>query len=183
MVVSSAAPITSNESECLSTQVVNLPEQMECVDGKLIEKTGMTFKHSVTQANLTYYWTNYILSRGQGGKVCTEAPCRTGKQSRRPDIAYIAPQLLEEIGEFTILPQSFPLIAEVASPDDSAEELFAKAKEYLNSSCQEVWLLFPENQVVLIITQEKWLVFTAGEQVSTQNVLEGFSVKVDELFA
>jgi Uma2 family endonuclease len=183
MVVSSVAPVALNESECLSTEVVNLPEQMECVDGKLIEKTGMTFKHSVTQANVTRNWGNYILSSEQGGKVCTEAPCRTGKQSRRPDVAYITPQLLEEIGEFTILPQSFPLIAEVASPDDSAEELFAKAKEYLNSSCQEVWLLFPENQVVLIITQEKWLVFTAGEQVSTQNLLEGFSVNVDELFA
>lgn len=91
--------------------------------------------------------------------------------------------MLQEIGEFTILPQSFPLIAEVASPDDSAEELFAKVKEYLTSGCQEVWLLFPENQVVLIITQQKWLVFTAGEQASTQNLLEGFSVTVNELFA
>jgi Uma2 family endonuclease len=183
MVVSSAAPVASSETEFLSTEATNLPEQMECVDGKLIEKTGMTFNHSVTQANLTYYWRNYILSSGQGGKVCTEAPCRTGKQSRRPDVAYITPKLLEELGEFTILPQSFPLIAEVASPDDSAEELFAKAKEYLTSSCQEVWLLFPENQIVMIITQEKWLVLTAGEVVSTQIVLEGFNVTVNELFA
>ena len=35
----------------------------------------------------------------------------------------------------------------------------------------------------MIITQEKWLVFTVGEVVNTQIVLEGFSVKVDELFA
>jgi Uma2 family endonuclease len=110
---------------------------MECVDGKLIEKTGMTFKHSVTQANLARYWGNHIISSGQGGKVCTEAPCRTGKQTRRPDVAYITPELLEELGEFTILPQSFPLIAEIASPDDSGEELFAKAKEYLESGCQK----------------------------------------------
>jgi Uma2 family endonuclease len=183
MVVSSVAPVALNEAECLSTEVVNLPEQMECVDGKLIEKTGMTFKHSVTQANLTCYWRNYILSSGQGGKVCTEAPCRTGKQSRRPDVAYITSKLLEELGEFTILPQSFPLVAEVASPDDSAEELFAKAREYLTSNCQEVWLLFPENHIVMVITQEKWLVFTVGEVVSTQIVLEGFNVTVDELFA
>ena len=183
MVVSSAAPVTSSESESISTEVINLPEQMEYVNGKLIEKTGITFKHSVTQANLTCYWGNYIISSGQGGKVCTEAPCRTGKPSRRPDVAYITPKRLEELGEFTILPQSFPLVAEVASPDDSAEELFAKAKEYLNSSCQEVWLLFPENQIVMIITQEKWLVFPAGEVVSTQIVLEDFNVTVDELFA
>jgi Uma2 family endonuclease len=185
MIVSAATAVVSSNSEFLSKEdfTVNLPEHMECVDGKLIEKTGMTFKHSVTQANLTYYWRNYILSSGQRGKVCTEAPCRTGKQSRRPDVAYITSKLLEELGEFTILPQSFPLIAEVASPDDSAEELLAKAREYLNSSCQEVWLLFPENQVVMIITQEKWLVFTTGEVVNTQIILEGFSVTVDELFA
>jgi len=182
MVVSAAATITSNESEYLPPGVVNLPEQMEWVDGQLIEKTGMTFKHSVTQANLTRHWGNYILSSGQGGKVCTEAPCRTGKQSRRPDVAYITPQLIEELGEFTILPKSFPLIAEVASPDDSAEELFTKAKEYLKSSCQEVWLLFPENQIVIVVTSEKWLLFTAGEVVSTQIVLEGFNVTVAELF-
>jgi Uma2 family endonuclease len=85
--------------------------------------------------------------QGQGGKVCTEAPCRSGKQSRRPDVAYITPELLEELGAFTILPQSFPLIAEIASPDDSGEELFAKAKEYLESGCQEVWLVFPESRL------------------------------------
>src|SRR5919202_3076348 len=183
MVVSSATPVSSSNSEIISTEVVNLPEQMEYVDGKLIEKTGMTFKHSVTQANLTRNWGNYIISSGQGEKVCTEAPCRTGKQSRRPDVAYITPKLLEELGEFTILPQSFPLIAEVASPDDSAEELFAKAREYLESGCQEVWLLFPESQLILINGQQRWILFNPGEVVSTQTVLQGFSVAVNELLA
>jgi Uma2 family endonuclease len=183
MVVSSATSVASNKTEFIPTEATDLPEGMEYVDGKLIEKTGRTFKHSVTQANLTCYWGNQIISSGQEGKVCTEAPCRTGKQSRRPDVAYITPELLEELGEFTILPQSFPLIAEVASPDDSAEELFAKAREYLTSNCQEVWLLFPENHIVMVITQEKWIVFTAGEVVSTQIILEGFNVTVDELLA
>ena len=119
----------------------------------------------------------------QGGKVCTEAPCRTGKQSRRPDVAYITPELLEELGEFTILPQSFPLIAEIASPDDSGEELFAKAKEYLESGCQEVWLVFPESRWIIVITQEQHQLLSLGEMVSTQAVLQGFSVAVDELLA
>ncbi len=183
MVVSSATPVSSSDSEILSTEVVNLPEQMEYVDGKLIEKTGMTFKHSVTQANLARCWGNHIISSGQGGKVCTEAPCRSGKQSRRPDVAYITPELLEELGAFTILPQSFPLIAEIASPDDSGEELFAKAKEYLESGCQEVWLVFPESLWIIVITQEQHHLLTLGEVVNTQAVLQGFSVAVDELLA
>lgn len=181
MVISSAQPITSNNSELLHTEVVNLPENMELVDDQLIEKTGMTFKHSVTQANIAYYWRNHIISTGQGGKVCTEAPCRTAKQTRRPDVAYITPKLLEETGEFNILPQSFPLIAEIASPDDSGEALFAKAKEYLESGCQEVWLVFPESLWIIIITQAQHLLLTLGEVISHQSVLQGFNVAVDEL--
>lgn len=169
-----------NSSESL---INHLPENMELVDDKLIEKTGMTFKHSVTQATIARYWGNHITSTGQGGKVCTEAPCRTGKQTRRPDIAYITPQLLEETGEFTILPQSFPLIAEIASPDDSGEVLFSKAKEYLESGCEEVWLVFPESLWIIVITTEQHLLLTLGEIVSTQTVLQGFNVAVDELLA
>lgn len=181
MVASSTVPVISNDTEILHTEIITLPEQMELVDGKLIEKTGMTFKHSVTQANIAYYWRNHIISTGQGGKVCTEAPCRTGKQTRRPDVAYITPELLEETGEFTILPQSFPLIAEIASPDDSGEALFAKAKEYLKSGCQEVWLVFPESLWIIIITPAQHLLLTLGEVISHQSVLQGFNVAVDEL--
>ncbi|MGH2412805.1 MAG: Uma2 family endonuclease [Microcystaceae cyanobacterium] len=160
------------------------PERMEWVDGQLLEKTGMTFKHGVAQATLSYYWKAYLDSSGQGGRVCTETLCRTKKQGRRPDVAYITSELLEQVGgNFTILPQSFPLIAEVASPEDSGEELFAKAKEYLESGCQEVWLLFPEAQLILINTSQRWLLFNADEVISTQTVLEGFSVPVKELLA
>jgi Uma2 family endonuclease len=81
------------------------------------------------------------------------------------------------------LPQSFPLIAEIASLDDSAEELLAKAKEYLQSGCQEFWLVFPETQWILVITAEQRLVFTSGEIVSTQKVLQGFTVPLNELLS
>lgn len=176
--VSEVSPVFS-----LEEFMANPPEHVEWVDGKLVEKAGMTIKHSVVQGRLTRYWGDYTLSSGQGGEVCPEAPCRTLKQGRRPDVAYITIELLEQFSESAILPQSFPLIAEVASPDDSAEELFAKSKEYLQSGCQEVWLLFPESQLVMINSQQRWLVFNPGEMVNTQIVLPGFSVAVDELLA
>lgn len=40
------------------------PDYTEWVDGQLVEKTGMTFKHSVTQAKLTSYWRDFMLSSG-----------------------------------------------------------------------------------------------------------------------
>jgi Uma2 family endonuclease len=158
-------------------------KKTEWVDGKIIEKTGMTLLHSKIQARVSYYWRNYMLSSGQGGEVYTEAVCRTKKQGRRPDVSYLDKDLLAQYGNADFLPQSFPLIAEIASPDDSAEDLFAKAKEYLDSGCQEVWLIYPENQWIITITQDKHLLLTLGEIASTQSVLQGFRIAVTELFS
>ncbi len=163
--------------------LVKPADRMEWVDGNLVEKTGMTFKHSLAQSKLARFWGNYKDSSGQGGEVLTEVLCRTNKQGRRPDVAYITPELLPESGNFTAFSQSFPLIAEVASPEDSGEELFAKAQEYLESGCLEVWLLFPEARLIFVNAGQRWLLFNADEVVNTQTVLAGFSVAVSELLA
>jgi Uma2 family endonuclease len=163
--------------------LVKPPDRMEWVDGNLVEKTGMTFKHGLAQVNLATSWKNYKNSSGQGGEVVTEVLCRTNKQGRRPDVAYVTPELLPQAGNFTSFSQSFPLIAEIASPEDSGEELFAKAQEYLESGCLEVWLLFPEARLIFVNAGEHWLLFYADEVVNTQRVVAGFSVPVSELLA
>ncbi|MEG3954303.1 Uma2 family endonuclease [Microcoleus sp. herbarium2] len=163
--------------------LVKPADRMEWVDGNLVEKTGMTFKHGLAQVNLATSWKNYKNSSGQGGEVVTEVLCRTTKQGRRPDVAYITPELLPESGNFTAFSQSFPLIAEIASPEDSGEELFAKAQEYLESGCLEVWLLFPEAKLIFVNAGQRWQLFNADEVVNTQTVLAGFSVAVSELLA
>lgn len=161
----------------------NPPEYMEWVDGQLVEKNGMTLKHGRIQLKLGSYWRSYKDSSEQGGEVYTEAPCRTNKQGRRPDVGYLTPELLTQFGNSNVLPQSFPLIAEIISPTDKAEEVFSKVNEYLQSGCQEVWLVFPESQWIVVFTQQQRFLFTTGEVVNTQTVLRGFSVTVNELLA
>ncbi|MCF2145395.1 Uma2 family endonuclease [Desmonostoc muscorum LEGE 12446] len=171
------------EIHSLEDFMVNPPDGMEWVDGQLVEKTGMTLKHSEIEVNLSFYWRSYINSNQVGGKVYTEVPCRTYKQGRRPDVAYLTPDLVAQFGNVATLPQSFPLIAEIVSPTDLAEELFLKAQEYLQSGCQEIWLVFPESQLVLVMTDNQVLGFKAGDVVRTQKILLGFSIAVDELLA
>ena len=167
----------------LEDWMLNPPDSMEWVDGQLVEKNGMTLKHGRIQLKLGTYWRNYMNSSGQGGEVYTDVPCRTNKQGRRPDVAYLTPELLAQFGNSNVLPQSFPLIAEIISPTDGAEEVFAKAKKYSESGCQEIWLVLPESEWVLALAQQQRLLFTTGEVVRTQSILQGFSVAVDELFA
>lgn len=162
----------------------NPPERTEWVDGQLIEKNCMTAKQGRTQSRLSCYWINYMISTNHGGEVYIRTPCRTVGRGRCPDVAYLTPEVVAQFGEdFTVLPQSFPLIAEIISPTDDAEEVFTLVNEYLQSGCQEVWLVLPESKWIVVITQEQRFLFTTGEVVSTQAVLQGFSVAVDELLA
>ena len=173
----------------------NLPQGKEWVDGHLIDKhpsiwiegsierNGMTLKHSRTQATLATCWKNYNAQNNLGGEVYTEAPCRTQKKGRYADVAYLTPGLLTQFGQEDVLPQSFPLCAEVVSPTDFAQDVIAKAQEYLQSGGEEVWLLFPENYWVIVATQDSQKIFVLGEVVSTQKILIGFSIVVNELFA
>lgn len=175
--------VVPNQIETFSLEdyLQNPPEGMEWVDGQLVEKTGMTLKHGRIQAKLATYWKNYKDSHNLGGEVYTEAPCRTNQQIRRPDVAYLTPELLAQFGDSNVLPQSFPLVAEIISPTDTAEDVFSKANEYLKSGCQEVWLVLPDSEWIVVITNQQRLLFTHGELVNTQIILKGFSVAVDEL--
>ncbi len=155
--------------------------EIEWVNQDLAEQKTLTLKQRRILGNLYYYWRSYKDSSGQGGEVYNHVPCRTRLQGRSPDVAYITPQLLKHFGDLEVFPRSFPLIAEIASPADLAEELIAKSHEYLGSGSEEVWLIFPENRWIIIITKNQRLVFTSGDIVYTQRLLNGFSIAVDEL--
>ena len=159
------------------------PDNMELVDGQLVEKNGMTLKTGKIQSRLSRYWGDYKDSSGQGGEAYVEVPCRTNRQIRRPDVAYLTPELVAQFGNLATLLQSFPLISEIVSPTDIAEDIFLKAQEYLESSCQEVWLVFPDSRLIFVMTQNQILTFRSGDTASTQQILIGFRIDVDRLLA
>lgn len=152
----------------------------EWVNGNLKEKTGMTLQHSRVQSRVGWLWKSHVETTEIGGEVYTEVPCRTLDQGRRPDVAYLTPDLLAKYGDLPTLPQSFPLIAEIISPTDIANDVFAKAQEYLRSGCREVWLVFGEERMLVVLTEDSRKIYVADEVV-TSLVLDGFSITVNAL--
>ncbi|MBW4472109.1 MAG: Uma2 family endonuclease [Stenomitos rutilans HA7619-LM2] len=161
--------------------LLNPPDHMEWVDGQLVEKNDMTLKTSRVQLTLGRLWSDYKNTHNLGGECYTETPCRTNQQIRRPDLAYLTPELLAQFGEPNVFPQVFPLLAEIVSPTDCAEDVFNKASEYLEAGCQEVWLVFPDSGWIVVLTPQSRSLVTRGENVSTQTILTGFSVPIDDL--
>jgi Uma2 family endonuclease len=159
--------------------MANPRDRTEWVDGRLLEKDDMNAKTGRIQARLARLWGNYM----ESGEVYTETPCRTTGRTRCPDVAYLTPELVAEHGDFKILPKSFPLVAEVISPTDELEDVFGKVGEYLATECQEVWLVMPESQMVLVITAQAQHLYRIDDTVQTQQVLPGFSVAAAALLA
>ncbi len=163
--------------------MANPRDRTEWVDGRLLEKDDMNAKTGRIQARLAYYWRAYLIETNQTGEVYTETPCRTTGRTRCPDVAYLTPELVAEHGDFKILPQSFPLIAEVISPTDELEDVFGKVGEYLASACQEIWLVMPESQMVLVVTAQAQQLYRINDTVQTHQVLPGFAVPAVALLA
>jgi Uma2 family endonuclease len=180
MISSTTLPKVS-QNFSLEDWMQNPPDHQEWVDGELFDINNMTLKHSKIQGNLYFHWRNYKNSSGQGGEVYTDVPCRTTQQGRYPDVAYLTPELVAQFGDLKVLPQSFPLSAEIVSPTDLAEDVIAKAQEYLESGGEEVWLVFPETHWIIVVTQATRQIFISGDVASTQKVLPGFQIPVDEL--
>lgn len=174
---------TADRKISLEDWLQNPVDNTEWVNGELVEKHGMTLKRSRVQSRLVRYWGNYVEANGIGGEVYTEVPCRTNKRGRIPDVAYLTPELVEQYGDEKVLPQSFPLIAEIVSPTDSAEELFDKVNEYHHSGSLEVWLVLPESRWIIVIGEQQQALFAQGAIASTQIILQGFSIAVTELLA
>jgi Uma2 family endonuclease len=178
MVIASEHPTVSLEEFLASPG-----DRVEWVNGVLTEKSEMTAQTGRIQARLARFWGNFKDDQGYGGEVYTETSCRTVGRVRCPDVAYLNPEQVEEFGNFKVLPHSFPLIAEIISPTDEAEEVFTKVREYLDSQAQEVWLIFPESRWVMIVTAQSQQLLNDQQSATSQIVLPGFTVVVSELIA
>ena len=105
----------------------------------LWRKLGQTLVHAKIQTRLLFRWLGYVEHQPLGGMVLVKAPGQTKGGVRRPDVAYLSPDLIQQFGEdIATLPQSYPLTGEILSPTDSGEDIFLKAQEYLTSSAPEL---------------------------------------------
>lgn len=81
------------------------------------------------------------------------------------------------------LRRSPPLLAvEVAGEDELEEALLAKATWYLSVGVETVWLVFPVEKVVVVVTGERVTRHQVGESLPEASALRGLAPRVDELF-
>jgi Uma2 family endonuclease len=104
---------------------------------------------------------------------------------RSPDVSFIAKERLKGLkrppkGFFRGAPD---LAVEILSPEDSVEKVHEKIVEYFQSEAQLVWVINPEEMIVLVYhSPQPDRLLRPGEHLNGESLLPGFSLPVSDLF-
>jgi Uma2 family endonuclease len=159
----------------------------ELVDGQLVERP-MGTESSWVGGKLFRLIAEYAETNGLGWGLPSDSsyqcfPNRPN-QVRKPDISFIRLGRLpnEEFprGHCRIAPD---LVAEVVSPNDFYSEVIRRILDFQSAGVPMIWVIDPDSRTVTVYRSDNSLTLLhEHELLSGENVLEGFTCNIAELF-
>lgn len=183
--MSTTTAITADELLRLPT---GMGKRYELVLGELRVMSPAGWQHGMVVANAQYLLGSHIRKHRLGREFGAETGfllTRTPDTVRAPDFAFIAKEHLPKSNPTEAYwPGAPDLAVEVLSPDDRKGEVAEKVEAWLSAGCAAVWIVDPKQQTVTIYQPPTdTLVQSAGEILTGDPVVPGFSCAVSELFA
>ncbi len=168
-------------------EIAQLPEnegrRLELEDGVIVEMASSTPLNTVTAMRIGYFFNAFVIPRDLGYVTGADGGFKLApKGARQPDIGFISKRRLPNLPKtFELAPD---LAVEVVSED---EDIFKKAREYLNAGTRFVWAVYAEEHLVYVMTMgEKGAIMSLpfGEEdiLDGGEVLPGFTLKVRDIF-
>jgi Uma2 family endonuclease len=157
---------------------------LEYACGEVFQKPMPTRPHSQIQTFLAVAVFQFLTTAGIG-RALTELRCIFGPPGRErayvPDLVYVANERLT-VDKYL---QTAPDVAvEIMSPDQDMARLSDKIQFYLLNGVLLVWIIDPEAGTVAVLAPgREGRTLSAGDTLDGGDVLPGFTVPVDEIFA
>lgn len=163
----------------------------EVVNGELVEVPPMSaLSNKIASRLLGLMWP--YADRNRLGEVVSEVLFRLPlaedqQRNRRPDVAFVSyqrwprgtPQSYQE-NAWDVVPD---LAVEVVSPNDFADDLMEKAREYFAAGVRVVWIVYPRQRLVQAYESLTAVrVLGAGETLDGGAVLPGLSLPLGDVF-
>lgn len=174
---------TVAEFERILAQPENRERLLELINGEIVEKMP-TEEHGIIVLRigsrmLLVVETNHL------GRVGVEIRHRNPDDDyndRLPDISFTADTTTPVVTQGAVL--RFPdLAVEVKSPHDSYRQMRDKAEFYLANGVKQVWLVYPEKQIVEIYRADGEIhILTEADTLDGGDVLPGFAMPLAEIF-
>lgn len=109
-------------------------------------------------------------------------------RNRQPDLVFVSYERWPKNRPIPFTGNALDVIpdiaAEVVSPGDAADDLIAKAREYLRGGVRLVWIVYPLAQEIHAYWpgSNSIRVYSAAEELDTGDILPGFRTPVADLF-
>lgn len=161
----------------------------EYVCGEVIQKPMPSRGHAFIQGFLFHVLFQFLTGT-RLGRVGTELRCVFGPPGRErgfvPDVVYVAMEQLatDEAASFRAQRSAPDLAIEILSPEQNAAEFADKIQFYLLHGVRLVWVVDPMKGTIKVFAPgQEARTFTAGDTLDGGDVLPGFSLAIDDIFA
>ena len=157
-------------------------EGYEYVKGKLVPMAPPTMEHGDISMSLSFLLSLHVRKNQLGRLYPAGTDFKLGDRLVKPDIAFVSMARLPE-NRRQVSPVPPDLAIEVVSPTDIQYGVIEKAFAYLNAGTRLVWIIEPVGKTVTVYRSETNIkLLTHEDTLSGEDVVEGFSCQVAELF-
>jgi len=159
--------------ELLRGEVVPLaPEGFE--HGRIAVRIGAALGAYVERQGL-----GVVTGGGTGFQVA-----RDPDTVRAPDVGFVRAERASPAPILAFYPGAPDLAVEVLSPNDRADKVLAKVRDWLAAGCRAVWVIDPATQTVSVYRgRDQMVLLRISDELSGDDILPGFKVPVAEIFA
>jgi len=143
--------------------------------GGLAHECGRVVGNYVTENNLGYVTaaeTGYLLFKNPNGKDTVRAP----------DVGFVAAERLPDGLPDGYIPLAPDLAIEVVSPNDSADDIQSKLRDYLRYGTRMIWFFYPKTKTVNVSTPSGSHLVEQDGVLDGGDVLPGFTLVVKDVF-
>lgn len=157
-------------------------EGYEYVKGKLIPMAPPTMEHGEISMNLSFLLSLHVRENQLGRLYPADTDFKLGDRLVKPDIAFVSTTRLPE-NKRQASPVAPDLAVEVVSPTDIQYRVAEKAFAYLDAGTRLVWVVEPVGKTVTVYRSKTDIkTLTSNDTLSGEDVVEGFSCQVAQLF-
>lgn len=164
----------------------------ELADGELVEMSPVGVRHAEIAGN-GYDILKPHVKANQLGSVYMDGliyvlhidPVTEKRTVRIPDISFVRKgRLPADFDRSRPFPGAPDLAVEVVSPDEGADELLAKIRDYFAYGTEQVWVLYPEQRELhQHIRGEKGIrVYLESDTLDGGTLLPGLTIPIAALF-
>ena len=172
-------PVTMTLEEFLQSDL----EGCEYVNGELIPKMPTSLNHGKINTSLILSLGSHVRENQLGDIYSSDTGFRIGERMLIPDIAFVSTaRIPDDMDKASPIPPD--LAVEVVSPTDVLNRIVEKAFAYLEAGTHLVWVVEPKSKTVMVYRSETDIkLLTRNDTLTGEDVVEGFSCPVAELFA